>query len=332
MAERAGRKTLPGNTRVLETKGRMRHGEPNPGNRLTPPGVEATRAAILAGTCPFCGKTGFKLLAGHTYRAHGVDRMELRSMGGFVLKESICAPEVSDAARIRTTRRVASGELWRGNRLGGPRNISDEGKRRQAGKNKRMGERVRARYEANPDRCAVCEAPIPFEKHNDSITCGDACRRARLAQKATAQARRAGKLGKERPPKPCAVCGTSFHPRGDSRTRTCGTECKAALIREQGMQRRKAPGECKICGGPVERQPSRTPAKTCSPQCLRKLFAERDAKRRKERSACAICGKQIPGSMPATAKTCGPVCLTTSKSRAMAAWRQRPREARSGPA
>lgn len=326
MAERAGRKTLPGNTRVLETKGRMQHRDPNPGNRVTPPGIEATREAILAGMCPFCGKTGFKMLAGHTQRAHGVDRLELRAMGGFVLRESVCAPELSEAFRERTAARRANGELWSGNPISQPRNVGEEGKRRQVEKNKRMAERTRARYEENPDRCAVCTAPIPFEKHNDNTTCGDACRRSLLATKARAQARRSGRMGSDKPPKDCAVCGRSFRPTGDYRVQTCGEECRTVLSRRRAAGRRKGPGECKVCGGPVERTPRRALAKTCSPECLRSLFAERDAVRRMERPLCVVCSGQIPASMPVTAKTCGANCLTVQKSRTMAALRQRQRE------
>lgn len=315
MSERAGRKTLPGNTRVLETKNRLQHGDPNPGSRVTPPDVEATREAILAGTCPFCGKTGFKMLAGHTYRAHGVDRMELRAMGGFVLKESICAPEVSDGCRQRTVDRVARGELRRGNPSGpGSFTLSAEGKRRQAEKNRRRAERMRAEYEANPDRCVVCDAAIPFDKHNNTTTCSDACYKARAAakQREFGERQRAAK-----PVRLCPVCSEPIPYRARTKpTKTCSAECGAKL-------RSGGPGECVVCGGAVERQPRRTPAKTCGPACLRRLFAERDAKRRKNRAACAICGEQIPASMPASAKTCGTACLTVYKSRVMAAWRNR---------
>lgn len=305
MSERAGRKTTPGRTRVLETKGRMQHGDPNPGNRVTPPSRDATREAILAGTCPICGKTGFKKLAGHTYRAHGIDRMELRSMGGFVLKDSICAPDVSEACRQRTKERIEAGELRRGNPGGpGPYELTGEGKRRLAERNRQRGEQIRAEYESAPDRCRMCEAPIPFDRRSNA-TCGETCRRGLLAASARLQARREGKPGSDRPPKECVACGARFRPTGDYRTSTCSTECRTAFLRKRGAERRKGPGECKVCGAPVERQPGRLPAKTCGPGCLKALFEARDALRRKDRGTCKICGTRIPAAMAPTAKTCG---------------------------
>lgn len=316
MSERAGRKTTPGNTRVLETKGRMQHRDPNVGNRVTPPEQQATREAILAGTCPFCGKTGFKVLAGHTYRAHGVDRAELRAMGGFVLKDSICDDSVSDACRKRTVARQESGNLWRGNPLMGTHELGPEGKRRLAERNRQRGEQVRAEYEANPSRCRVCDKPISYVKirraNGPVATCGEACLRQLATQKAVAQHRRTGKLRRDRPPKTCKVCQGEFVP-SDYRVSTCGPACRDVVVAKKNRERRKGPGVCKMCGGPVERKGQAMPAKTCSPECLKQLFAERDAKRRTPRGQCKICGQQIPNSAAPTAKTCGgAACLSAN--------------------
>jgi hypothetical protein len=314
VTERAGRKTGPGSTRILETKGRMQHRDPNPSNRVTPPGVEATREAILAGTCPFCGKTGFKRIASHTYQAHGIDRMELRAMGGFVLKDSICDDSVSDACRKRTVARQESGNLWRGNPLMGTHELGPEGKRRIAERNRRRGDRVRADYEQNPERCRVCGAAISWDKHRRAnrpvATCSEPCYRQLVAQRATKRARLAGKPGKDRPPKSCKVCQRSFVP-SDYRVGTCSPECRTVVMASQAQKRRKGPGVCKMCSGPVERKNGAVPAKTCSPECLRQLFAERDARRRTARGVCKICGQQIPNSAAPTAKTCGgSACLS----------------------
>lgn len=316
MSQQVGRKTGLGRTRQFVTKGRMEHSDPNVGNRVTPPEMEATREAILAGTCPFCGKTGFKVLAGHTYRAHGVDRLELRAMGGFVLKDSICDETVSDACRKRTVERQESGNLWTGNPLMGSHVLGAEGKRRMAERNRQRGEQVRADYEANPSRCRVCESPISYEKirraNRPVATCSDECLRQLAARTATAQARRAGKPGKDRPPKICKVCKGSFTPT-DYRVGTCSLACRGVVLSAKAKKPPKPAGTCKICGGTVEAQGRRNPAKTCSPECLKQLFAERDATRRTPRGQCKICGQQIPNSAAPKAKTCGgAACLSAN--------------------
>ena len=58
--------------------------------RMTPAEV---RAAIEAQTCPFCGKGPFIIVAGHTQRAHGIDRYELRDLAGLYYSTSITPPE-----------------------------------------------------------------------------------------------------------------------------------------------------------------------------------------------------------------------------------------------
>lgn len=308
MSEKAGRKTGLGRTREFLTKERMRHSDPNAGNRVTPPDTEATREAILAGTCPFCGKTGFKRLASHTHVAHGVDRMELRAMGGFVLKDSICDESVSEACRKRTVERQKTGELWTGNPLMGSHTLGPEGKRRLAERSRQRGEQTRADYEANPSRCRVCDAPISYEKirraNGPVATCSEACYRRIAAQRATAQARREGRPGRDRAPKTCKVCERSFVP-SDYRVGTCSIECRNAVLSKKAKKPPKGPGVCKVCGGAVEPKGRNDPAKTCSRECLMRLFAARDAKRRTARGKCKICGQQIPNSAAPTAKTCG---------------------------
>lgn len=63
------------------------------------PSKEALRAAIESQTCPWCGRGPFKMLAMHTNREHGIDRVELRDMAGIPRSGSICSAETSDASR-----------------------------------------------------------------------------------------------------------------------------------------------------------------------------------------------------------------------------------------
>lgn len=66
--------------------------------------AETRRAAagsIVAGDCPYCGKSGFKVVAIHVFQAHGLTTRELRDGLGLTFTESICAPEHSEQIRKR---------------------------------------------------------------------------------------------------------------------------------------------------------------------------------------------------------------------------------------
>jgi hypothetical protein len=65
------------------------------------PDEAGIRAAVLAGICPWCRKGPYKVVAGHTTRVHGVDRLKLRELAGLTYSASICDPEVSEACRER---------------------------------------------------------------------------------------------------------------------------------------------------------------------------------------------------------------------------------------
>ena len=52
------------------------------------------RTIVLAGMCPFCDAGPFKIVAGHTNRAHGVDRKKLRDLAGLTFTASITAPDL----------------------------------------------------------------------------------------------------------------------------------------------------------------------------------------------------------------------------------------------
>lgn len=75
------------------------------------PSETAILAAIESQTCPWCGAGPYKMLAGHTNKAHGVDRQELRRLAGLDSRSSICAPERSEDARKHLTSRNMDGSL-----------------------------------------------------------------------------------------------------------------------------------------------------------------------------------------------------------------------------
>lgn len=285
------------------------------------------RAAIEAQMCPFCGEGPFGVLAGHTVRAHGIDRVQLRSLGGYTVKESICSPKSSAVARNRTVSLHAEGKLWAGNPLTGGSALTNEGRRRRAETAELRRRRSRENYEANPDRCEICGTALPYEKqraaHTRTVTCSEDCRRVRLAEKAREQWENGRthlplRTSSARPVRLCIGCGAPLRLDAHSRAKFCSKECADA-------SRRGADGVCAVCGGPVERAPGRTPAKTCGRECLMKLFAERDAKRRHPRGECMICGGRIPADAPAAAKTCSDQCLRRGRSEWVSKARRRER-------
>lgn len=298
-------------------------------NRLVSYDPAHVRAAIEAQMCPFCGAGPFGVLAGHTVRAHGIDRTQLRSLGGYTAKESICSPDAHARFGAHTQRLQGGGKLWRGNSLHGGHQLTEEGKRRQAEKNRKRGARIREMYEADPDICVSCGAAISYDKHRVAngplLTCSDECNRARAAKKTLEQwASDRAAIARAKCPTPpervirfCAACGKQLGLHAARRAKTCGKECADVL-------RRKPDGACAVCGGPVKRVLSRMPAKTCSRDCLMKLFAERDAKRRHARGECMVCGGRIPDSAAPTAKTCSDQCLRRGRSE----WASRARAAK----
>lgn len=60
---------------------------------------ETLRGFIEAQMCPWCPKGPFKVLAQHTYRAHGIGGPELRERAGLYKRERICSPEIGEHHR-----------------------------------------------------------------------------------------------------------------------------------------------------------------------------------------------------------------------------------------
>ena len=54
------------------------------------------REMVLNCDCPFCDGVGFKNIALHISKKHGITRRELSDMIGFSYSESICSKELSD--------------------------------------------------------------------------------------------------------------------------------------------------------------------------------------------------------------------------------------------
>jgi hypothetical protein len=154
-------KTLGRNDRLLRSEQSLRKADTDPQGLLT---IDAVRRHIIAQTCPYCGAGPFKSLASHTNKAHGIDRKELRERGGFLVSESIAAPEYSEACRQRAVENDQAAAIVKHSRdtagvKRGPRPLNDIAKQKIAdtvrATNDRLSpeqrsERMKAIAAANP--------------------------------------------------------------------------------------------------------------------------------------------------------------------------------------
>jgi hypothetical protein len=94
-------KTQGVNDRSIRLAERQKHRDLDPQGLLTP---EVVREFIASAMCPYCPAGPFKMLSGHTNRAHGIDRHELRVAAHLSEAEPISSPEVRRAAQERASR------------------------------------------------------------------------------------------------------------------------------------------------------------------------------------------------------------------------------------
>jgi hypothetical protein len=98
--------------------------------------VEEIRQAIAEQVCPWCGRGPFKMLAGHTQRAHGVDCDALREMAGLIKAASLCDSDYAARCSNENDSRWQPGGVlaesfaereWWGPPLGRKQNLSSAG-------------------------------------------------------------------------------------------------------------------------------------------------------------------------------------------------------------
>lgn len=90
--------------------------------------------AIYSGLCPFCRK-GFRNIAYHTNKTHGVDRFQLKEMAGIPKTYPACSPELTEHLRGLGKEKLQSDDDLR-DRLAvlhtlrklGPREFSEAGR------------------------------------------------------------------------------------------------------------------------------------------------------------------------------------------------------------
>ena len=169
--------------------------------RVLPPSVEATRRAVMAGICPFCGRGPFLVLAGHTQKVHAVDRFELRELADLTYSTSILDASTREGFSARARARLAAGApLPTNSDPKKKRRLSPAGRRIAAEKLRRhaaqLGPEGIARQRAaaarrngelrrKPHPCPACGTVLP---RAHPITCSPACRRIIRVRTARASA------------------------------------------------------------------------------------------------------------------------------------------------
>lgn len=147
------------------------------------PGVERARWCIENGVCPFCGRQGFRVLAGHTAKIHGVDGRQLRDLAELTYSTSICAPDVREACAERA--RGSEHRLGRAGGKGTRRQLSvaakaDMMRRIEAIHNRSDFTDIRqraslasGRSRRKPHPCPICGTMLP---RSTPKTCSPECR------------------------------------------------------------------------------------------------------------------------------------------------------------
>lgn len=127
---RKGNKTYTGYNGAsedsLRAMDKLAHTPAGQFGRVAAPSQAVTREFIKSQTCPWCGEGPYKILAGHTWRAHGVSGEELREMAGLTKCASICDQQVSEekASRLKGVRLPKSAYAKQRK----PRSLSEAGK------------------------------------------------------------------------------------------------------------------------------------------------------------------------------------------------------------
>lgn len=220
--------------------------------KLDNPSAEELRECIRDQWCWWCGKGGWRVLAGHTSRAHGITAMELRDMARLFKHDSICDEDHSDRCRMNP-QALHPPPTFRP-RYNGGRQYSTAGleSQRQRLDAVRSPQQAReaslrsAEIHRRPHPCPVCGTIVP-QAHPK--TCSPECRRvirrltaylsntgrrlpseSRRKQSESMRTRYAEGKGYypiPRRPHPCPICGTIVPT---ATPLACSPECRHILL------------------------------------------------------------------------------------------------------
>jgi len=218
-----------------------------PPARLDDPTVEQLRECIRDGYCWWCDSGPWKVLAGHTSKAHGITAAELRRLAYLYKDTSICSPEHRYACTQRPQTIHLSPKFVR--KAGVPRVLSERGRIEATARliavsnddQRRKAGQKAARKTRKPHPCPVCGTMLPTAH---PITCSPECRkvvRQRTMGKANTpdvREKAAATFSKHyaegrfqisggAKPHPCPVCSTLV-PK--ARPIACSPECRHVLL------------------------------------------------------------------------------------------------------
>lgn len=154
--------------------------------QLLAPDFMVYRRAIESQTCPWCGRSGFRSLTGHTYAKHGVSAADLRTLAKLGKQAPTCDPkwsaELSARREGQRPEHLFSAEV-RAKALATPRVLSEFGFESQKRKAALVSDDQRraALEKARPAGIAAKRA-MPI-RHGETAGYGrgcrcDACRKA----------------------------------------------------------------------------------------------------------------------------------------------------------
>jgi predicted nucleic acid-binding Zn ribbon protein len=246
--------------------------------KLGDPTIDEMRECIKDGYCWWCDTGGYKVLAGHTSKAHGITAAEIRELAHFKKKATICLPEVSAFRKKVFEDLIRRGIIKRnsGGSKGVKKQFSTAGLEIQ--KNKKLSDNLKkksAEYHEKakkPHRCPICNSIIPKSKPK---YCSDKCRKIAITKKRGSNIKlsetrkRMFASGKLKPSiqnsksHDCPICGKFIKK---SHPLTCSKECHTELLRRLFAK----PHKCPVCG---KSMPKATPI-TCSPECRRIIRIE----------------------------------------------------------
>lgn len=228
--------------------------------RLDEPEAEELREYVDSQKCWWCLRSGFKVIAGHIARAHGIDRFALREMAG-VFRHAVITDPI-----YHTARQDAARLAWNGMKTPAPgtkRSYSSAGlvvQRRKLDA-ARADPAVRVitatnlkiahlkRRQQHP--CDICGKILPFARPK---RCLGACQLAFQMKNGTVNGFRRGMRG-ARQPHPCPVCGSII---ARSQPLLCSPECRAKSLHAKRLR----PHPCTVCKVRID-----THFRTCSPAC-----------------------------------------------------------------
>jgi len=232
--------------------------------KLSDPSVEVLRDCIKDGYCWWCDSSPWKMLAGHTSKAHGITATDLRRLAYLYKDTSICSPEHSYACTQRPQTLHPSPKLVR--KAGGTCALSERARKEHTERLMAMAtpeQRQRAGQKAaektrKPHHCPGCGTLLPTAH---PITCSSKCRKIVRQRTALVSAATRKRLSEE-------------NPEYGMRLRRKLSEVFKKLYAEEKLRVPRKPHPCPVCGTLI---PKAHPI-ACSPGCLHVLLQRAQAK------------------------------------------------------